>query len=70
MTAIEAAERLAVHENQWAGLSADTVKRLREVLARVSRIALSEDPQAIGALQADAAIALIFLNVDLDGAKQ
>ena len=69
MTAIEAAERLAQHENQWSGLSADTVKRLREVLARVSRIALSEDPQAIGALRADAKIALILLNIDLDGVQ-
>lgn len=68
MTAMEAAERLAVHENQWAGLSADTVARLRDVLCRMSLLD-ANDPQALGVLQADACVALIFLDIDLDGAQ-
>ncbi|KAF7958235.1 hypothetical protein AWV80_01305 [Cupriavidus sp. UYMU48A] len=70
MTAIEAAERLAQHENLWGriGLSARTITYLREALALASSIDM-EDPRSIGELQAKAKIARIYLDVDLEGVK-
>lgn len=71
MNALEAAERLAAHENLWGRtpLSGRTITYLRDVLALASSIDM-EDPRSIGELQAKAKIARIYLDVDLEGVKQ
>ena len=65
MTATQAAERQALLTMHRAGLSAEMIARLRDVLGRVSTLDVNE-PGALGTLRAEAKIALIYLNVDLE----
>ena len=70
MTAQQAAERQAAHENLWGrtSLSGRTINYLRDVLDLASHVDVN-DPSAIGALMGKARIARIYLDVDLEGVK-
>lgn len=66
MTAQQAAERQAAHENRLSmpHLSQDTLARIRDVLTRMTNIDVN-DYRALGVLMADASFAHICLRVDL-----